>query len=233
MEKRFCLREYGSIHSSLLQTNSLWKEQNQVSDAKENLPTGTNSSMSSNQAVLDNLPNKTKQKTYDALVLEARLRQSLMAVRSLGRRGLQVAALETIERTPTFSSRWCKKAFICPTDGSAHAYVNCLEQVLDCNNVGVLISSSDANIELIRQHRTQLEQKVRIALAKEPALGIALNKAHTLEIAKKLGLLIPRAILIDAVSEVERAIREIGLPAVVKPVQSWSWDNQRGTGLSS
>jgi predicted ATP-grasp superfamily ATP-dependent carboligase len=184
------------------------------------------------QSILGNGEDAICQKAYDALVLEARLRQSLMTVRSLGSRGLHVAALETFAGTPTFSSRWCQKAFVSPTHGSANAYVSWLEQILYRMNVGVLITSSDATIGLIRQHRSRLEQRVRIALAQEPALEIALYKERTLEVAEKLGLRIPRAVLVASVSEVERAIREIGLPAVVKPVQSWSWGDQQAVGLS-
>src|SRR5438105_575078 len=59
--------------------------------------------------------------TYDALVLDARLRQSLATARSLGHRGLRVAALEsssnveTSTSVPTFSSRWCRQKFVAPS----------------------------------------------------------------------------------------------------------------------
>src|SRR5947199_43005 len=99
---------------------------------------------------------------YDALVLEARLRQSLTTVRSLGSRGLRVAAMETFGGIPTFWSRWCQQAFVCPTDGSAKTYLTCLEKALECTGARVLIVSSDANVELIRLHREQLERRVHI-----------------------------------------------------------------------
>jgi len=108
-----------------------------------------------------------------------------------------------------------------------------LEHVLDTTGARVLITSSDGTIALIRQHREQLEQRVHIALAKEAALSIAVNKEHTLEIAKQLGVGIPRAVTIRAVSEVEAALREIGLPAVVKPVESWVGSEQQGTRVIS
>src|SRR5262252_8561085 len=53
--------------------------------------------------------------TYDVLVLDALLRQSLVSVRSLGSKGLRVAALDTIGSVPAFSSRWCQQQFICPS----------------------------------------------------------------------------------------------------------------------
>lgn len=174
----------------------------------------------------------SQQKIYDALVLDARLRQSLTTVRSLGSRGLHVAALETVADVPAFSSRWCEQAFVCPTDEGTEAYIPYLEQVLDCTKARVLITSSDGTIALIRRHRARLERKVHIALAQEAALGIAVNKEQTLEIARQLGVGIPRCVKVCAVGEVAKALREIGLPAVVKPVESWVQGEQRGARVS-
>jgi predicted ATP-grasp superfamily ATP-dependent carboligase len=170
---------------------------------------------------------------YDALVLDATGRQSLATVRSLGRRGLRVAAVGPSAGQPAFSSRWCQQAFICPADEGTEAYFAHLEQLLDCTSARVLISAEESTIELIRRHRERLEQRVRIALAQEPALGIAMNKERTLAVAKQLGLGVPRAVPVAAVSEVGAALHEIGLPAVVKPVKSWSWDGQQGDRIVS
>ncbi len=171
--------------------------------------------------------------TYDALVLDAGLRQSLATVRSLGSRGLRVAALGSSAGLATFSSRWCQQAFVCPVDEGTEGYLPYLEQLLDRISVRVLIISSDGTIALIRRHREQIERQVRVALAKEPALGIAVNKERTLEVARRLGLGVPRAVTVGAVSEVAAALHEIGLPAVVKPVQSWAWDGQEGSRIKS
>ncbi len=170
---------------------------------------------------------------YDALVLDARLRQSLATVRSLGSRGMHVAALETFDTAPTFSSRWCEQKFVCPASEGTPEYLAYLKQVLEATGARVLISCSDGTIALIRQHRQQLEQRTHIALAKESALGIAINKEQTLEIAKRLGVRIPHAITIGRVDEVETALREIGLPAVIKPVESWAGDKHRGVRIVS
>jgi predicted ATP-grasp superfamily ATP-dependent carboligase len=175
----------------------------------------------------------SRQVTYDALVLDARLGQSLATVRSLGSRGLRVAALGTSAGVPTFSSRWCQRAFVCPADEGSESYLSYLEQLLDRNSVGVLITSSDATIALIRQHRERLERRVRIALAKEPALSIAINKERTLDVARRLGLNVPSSVKVCTVSEVEAAVREIGLPAVVKPAESWSSNGQQGARIIS
>ncbi|HZR39081.1 MAG TPA: ATP-grasp domain-containing protein [Ktedonobacteraceae bacterium] len=169
-------------------------------------------------------PLESASKVYDALVLDAGLRQSLVVVRSLGKRGLRVAALDSSEKlpVPAFSSRWCQHKMICPAPQATKDYLNYLEQALDATGARVLITSSDGTIALVRQYREQLERRVRIALAKEPALAVAVNKEQTLAIAKRLGMGIPRAVTISTVHDVNTALHEIGLPAVVKPVESWN-----------
>ncbi|GAC1566509.1 MAG: hypothetical protein NVS3B14_09410 [Ktedonobacteraceae bacterium] len=169
----------------------------------------------------------------DTLVLDARLRQSLVTVRSLGSRGLRVAALDTASRVPAFSSRWCQQQFHCQEGEATECYLTALNEALDRTGAKVLIASSDATIALLRLHREQLEQRVHIALAKEPALGVAINKEQTLEVASQLGLNVPRGVLVGSVSDVAAALQEIGLPAVVKPVESWLWGTQKGTRVAS
>ncbi|HVB75199.1 MAG TPA: ATP-grasp domain-containing protein [Ktedonobacteraceae bacterium] len=175
---------------------------------------------------------------FDALVLDANLRQSLVSVRSLGRRGMRVAALEVeslAASVPTFSSRWCRQAFVAPSyEQAPEPYLHYLEQLLDSTQVRVLITSSDGTLAVLRQHREQIERRARIALASESALAIAINKDRTLEIARELGLGIPQGIHVESISDVPDALRDVGLPAVVKPVESWLWGgNQESERLVS
>ena len=118
--------------------------------------------VSANNAITLNKAQRPQQRKYDVLVMEATERQTLVTVRSLGSRGLRIAAMETCSDVPTFWSRWCQQAFVCPTDGKAETYLAALEQVLEQTNAGVLITTSDVNVELIRQHR----EGIRVALRK-------------------------------------------------------------------
>ncbi len=177
----------------------------------------------------------TQHTTYDALVLDANSRQALATVRSLGKRRLRVAALESASAlpVPAFSSHWCQKKIVCPAQEGTKEYLLYLESILDSLDVHVLVPTSDGTIALVRQYRERLERRIRIALADEAALRIAVNKELTLEVAKRLGLGVPRSMTITNVSEVEIALREIGLPAVVKPTESWVEDGQQGVRVAS
>src|SRR2546425_279076 len=154
--------------------------------------------------------------TFDALVLNAGLRQSLVTVRSLGRRGLAVAALETFDNVPAFSSRWCKRAFVCPAPDATDAYLAYLERLLGRAGARVLIPSADGTIALLRRHRVRVEERGHIALAKEAAMAIAVSKERTLNIARRLGVGVPRSLVVRTLDEVPAALKEVGLPAVVK-----------------
>lgn len=173
--------------------------------------------------------------TYDVLVLDANSRKALATVRSLGKRGLRVAALESASAlpVPAFSSRWCQKKIICPADEGTEAYLTYLEALLDTTHIRVIIPGSDGTIALVRQHRERLERRARIALASEAALSIAVSKERTLALAQRLGLSIPLGVTIKHVDEVELALREIGLPAVVKPTESWIEGEQQSYRVAS
>ena len=170
---------------------------------------------------------------FDVLVLDARLRQSLVAVRSLGRRGLAVAALEAFDNAPAFASRWCRRAFVCPAPDASDAYLAYLEQLLGRLGACVFIASADGTIALLRRHRERVEQRGHIALAKEAAMSIAVSKERTLNIARRLGVGVPRSLVVRAVDEVPAAVNEVGLPAVVKPSESWVGDGRQGRRVVS
>lgn len=186
-----------------------------------------------------NMQEHQSEDLYDTLVLDAKLRQSLTTVRSLGRRGKYVAAMEVanlVEKSkhiPSFLSRWCHGTYISPGyKQQTESFLAYLQQFLQAKGARTIISSSDGTIAVLRKHRTELEQMgVRLALAKEQALAIAINKDQTLQVATQLGINIPKGVALTSVEDVPAAIHEIGLPAVVKPTETWSWGSTQGTRL--
>lgn len=171
---------------------------------------------------------------HDALLLDARERQALVSVRSLGQRGLRVATLDAGSRPAAFASRWCVRGWRAPSyERGTDEYLAFLESVLACSPARVLIPSSDGTVALLRAHRERIERHVSIAMAKDPALGIAINKEQTLGLAKQVGVTVPRAVRIASAAEVCAAVHEIGLPAVVKPMESWVQRGHAGTRVGA
>jgi predicted ATP-grasp superfamily ATP-dependent carboligase len=171
--------------------------------------------------------------SFDALVLDASLRQSLVAVRSLGRRGLRVAAAGGHHNAPALASRWCRQRVVLPREDAPGAYLADLEAWLERAGARVLIASSDATIALLRASRARLEPRVRLALGSEDALAIAVDKERTLETARRLGIRTPLGVVVTDLGGMPQALNKVGLPAVVKPSASWLWNGREGLRLGA
>ena len=113
------------------------------------------------------------------------------------------------------------------------SYLAILEDWLERTGARVLFASSDATIALLRLHRARLEPRVRLALADERPLAIAINKERTLAVARRLGLHVPRGVVVRGVGEVPGALKKIDLPAVIKPCESWLWNGREGARLGA
>jgi predicted ATP-grasp superfamily ATP-dependent carboligase len=159
------------------------------------------------------------------LVLDGSLRQALVATRSLGRSGLviDVAASAAASSVPAFASHWCRRRLQLPSaaDSGEQVYLAALLEELAAAPPRVLLASSDGTVSAMRTGRRQLEQLTRLALAAEPALAITTDKAQTLAVATQLGIPVPRGAEVADLADVPAVLAETGLPAVVKPVESW------------
>jgi predicted ATP-grasp superfamily ATP-dependent carboligase len=165
-----------------------------------------------------------------ALILDARYRPALAAVRGLGRRGVEVIAADCDAAAASFVSRWCTRWALLPDVAEdADAYV---ERVIDlCRSLDspVLIAHHDGTIEALRSRRDEVEQVASLALASEEALSIAVDKEATLAAAQALGISTPPTRIIGSVTEITKAVDGFGLPLVIKPQSSWV---KRGAGGS-
>lgn len=170
---------------------------------------------------------------FDVLVLDARLRQALVAVRSLGRHGLEVAALNAVARVPAFSSRWCHLGVVCPYEDATEGYLDALTRLLDRTDVRVVLPLADQTLALLRRHRASVERRAAVAMADEPALAVAVDKYRTLDLARSLGISVPATVVVSKPGEIDAALAAVGPPAVIKPSESWLWTGDRGVRLSA
>lgn len=155
----------------------------------------------------------------DVVLLDAAQRQSLVAVRSLGRHGLAVGAFDEMPAAAGFS-RWCSARGLLPGPEEA-VFGEALGGLLDRYAPEVVMAAHDGTIEALRATRAQLEQRTRLALAEEAALEIAVDKRLTFDLARSLDVDVPRGIDLREGDETRAAVAEVGLPVVAKPARSW------------
>jgi predicted ATP-grasp superfamily ATP-dependent carboligase len=166
---------------------------------------------------------------FDALVLDGHARQALVATRTLGRHGLQVATAECSELcdslfgVPTFASRWSARTNRLPSyHDDPNAYAQAVIDLACAHPARVVIPSMDGSVAALRSWRSCFEQHgVALALASESALDAANDKKQTLASAVELGIPCPRTIPIECADDTRAALAEVGYPAVIKPTQSW------------
>ena len=167
----------------------------------------------------------------DVAVLDADQRQSLVCVQSLGHAGVRVGAFDS-RPVAAFGSRWCTAHGVL-ADGAREpeSYVRNVLELIERRKPKVLIVSSDETVERLRARRSEFEERARLALAPNTAVDVAVDKTRTLELAESLGIPFPRSASLQGVEDLEGAVQEIGLPAVVKPVRSWIESGDSGQRL--
>jgi predicted ATP-grasp superfamily ATP-dependent carboligase len=170
------------------------------------------------------------------LLLDGEHRQSLATLRVLTRAGLRVgvAACESDAWwAPSLHSRFCGlRADLPDLANDAAAYVAGVLRLLDEHPARMLLPAHDGTIQALRLRRTEIEERTTLPLATETALDIAISKSRTLALATELGINVPQSIAIEDDSDLASALREVGLPAVLKPFESWVERDGKGARLS-
>jgi predicted ATP-grasp superfamily ATP-dependent carboligase len=157
----------------------------------------------------------------DVAVLDADERQSLVCARSLGRAGLRVGVFGSARWSPSFGSRWARVAGRVPHPSDPDGFVRAVRRVVDAHRPRVVVTAHDGTIDVLRRQRAQLAVDTVLALAPEAALDVALDKGRTLEVARSLGIPVPRTVVVESLDDLEAAVAEIGLPLVAKAARSW------------
>lgn len=100
------------------------------------------------------------------------------------------------------------------------ALVACLEQ----HPADTVLTSTDAGLTILHKHREEISRHAVPAIPSVPAVETALSKQATVELAERLGIPVPRSLPAASPDEVDSALAELGLPAVIKPLSQWNPD---------
>ena len=165
--------------------------------------------------------------TGRAILTFARGWQTLVAVRSLGRRGVEVIAGDQYAMTPASLSKYSTGSFRYPDPSQEpEAFLDALEEVVikhkpDDNRPYVLMPIHQESY-LIAKFRERFEPHIKLVL---PAIDQILqvhNKGTLAAYAKESGLPMPNTWIPKTVDEFQTQLDEIELPAFVKIRESAS-----------
>ena len=142
----------------------------------------------------------------------------LSIIRSLGRRGIPVVAVDYDKRALGFSSRYTSESIIAPSpliDGDRF-----LSFVLEKSNEwagSILIPTHDEELSIFSYHKDELSRHYIVPVPDWAIIKKIVDKKETYEIAARLNISIPRTISLDSVKSVDYLTNDISYPCLLKP----------------
>lgn len=152
----------------------------------------------------------------NALVTDAHLRRSLIVIRSLVKRGIDVtAAGEMKYLNSTFYSRYCRKSILYPSP-SMHetAFLKAISKI--AKEYDVLIPLHERTMVPISKHLDELREIIRVPIPSYETLLLAIDKSKTIQVARNLGIPTPRTHFINDLKEFTSLSKDLQYPVVIK-----------------
>lgn len=154
-------------------------------------------------------------------------KQSLAAVRSLGRAGVHVDVVESKPGAPAFRSRWCRKAWVSPSNHDRDAYVRFLLERLSSDAYATVLACDDLTATYLSEERERFAPRTALALPPRESFACAVDKSSLMRFAAEHGIPTPRTLQPASIDEVGRLGAELGFPVIVKGAHGWGAQHVR------
>jgi predicted ATP-grasp superfamily ATP-dependent carboligase len=151
------------------------------------------------------------------LVTPGNLRSALAVTRSLGRRGVAVTVADERSRSLAGASRYCRASVRVPSPArDGEAFVQAIRREIEQERHRVVIPADDVTLSLISEAHSQFEQSAVLPVPGGEIVQLAHDKGMLMALAEEQGVPVPRTVVVREPADLERALRRVGLPAVVK-----------------
>ncbi len=156
--------------------------------------------------------------TDRVLVCNAHAVHGLVAVRSLGRRGLDVTAGSRFRVAPGTLSRYADRRLTYPDPGSRpEAFVRAVERELEERDYDVLLPINEVTVATVARHIDRFDPLVSVPFDCYERLLVGLDKRRTTRALREHGIPRPETLLPDEVGP--DAVADLGFPVVLKPAR--------------
>ena len=148
------------------------------------------------------------------LVLDCECAAGVESVQSLGRYGAEVHAASREREALGFTSKYCRKRLLQPTDPSEFGvWLLALDSE---NNYTLLVPSTEISLSALEASMLSESIRSKAVLSSREAIATALDKEQVWQLASQLEIPVPRSVLQNGIT----AQAPFAFPVVVKPVQS-------------
>lgn len=158
----------------------------------------------------------------DVLMLDCHSKQSLAAIRSLGRQGLEITATSHRAWNPGRLSRRVDRFTLTPDPAMVpRQFLTSVERELQTREYDVLLPTNERTVDLVVGERNRFEQYAAVPYPNDATLEVGLDKGKTIEAAREFGVAHPETMVASEVN-LDAVASDLGYPVVVKA--------QRGSG---
>ena len=153
-----------------------------------------------------------------AVVVEVAWVNGLAAIRSLGRRGLRVLAVDHRPYALGFRSRYAEPRLAPDPLDDEDGFVAALRSLAEeTDDVLPVFPTHDEHVNAIARHADVLAERYRFPFPSWEVLERIQSKRHQLETAESIGFPVPRTFHPGSRDEALAAGEELGFPVLVKP----------------
>ena len=154
------------------------------------------------------------------LVLDANQRSALAIIRSLGRQGLSIVAGDSVTSPLGGASRFAAASVCYPDPAAAPAqFISQLIDITDCLAIETIIPATDLTTMLLVS-QSNLSKSLHLATPPAASYEALTDKAHLVDLARKLGVSVPETRVVQSVDAAIDAAHDFGFPVVLKPARS-------------
>lgn len=160
------------------------------------------------------------------LVLDGDMAAALAVVRSLSGVGHHISIASSVEKPIAAFSNGCRATAFYPdpltleSDFIAWVVAYSREHAID-----LIIPVTERSLVPLSRAREQLGG-LRVSMASQDSLEVALDKSQTFALAQELGVKIPSGQLVESLDEIDALEASSSWPLVLKPVRSVSFDGR-------
>ena len=155
------------------------------------------------------------------LVTDAGCRNTVSAVRSLGRNGIEVTGGEESRFPIALFSKYCKRRLVYPSPSKApQEWLRFIMKELKNDQYDMILPIDDWTTLLTSKNKEILSRYTRVPVADYDIFMKAWNKAETLRLAIENDIPHPKTYSVDSLEILDKVSQEISLPVVIKPRES-------------
>ena len=152
------------------------------------------------------------------LVTDGHWRKTLAAVRSLGKRGVEVTVGESSRVAASFFSKYCSRRLVYPSvRRHPEAFLAFLHQELRKSNYDLIMPIEEETLLLLARHREEFASVARLPIPPYEAIVKVRDKGWLLQHASQMRIPIPRTVWVKDMADLRTIKDAIPPPWVIKP----------------